>query len=107
MKIRIKLLRAIHRSELAYSEYLNQKYFFQALRIYSANKVVYSLLEEYLLECSNEIKNNVCEYLFHLEDWINQFEYYKKNINPTDVFVFERWDGSISFPKHFVESLKK
>ena len=106
MKIKEKLIRAIYRSELAYTNYSNQKFFFQAFRIYKANLSVYLLLENYLLECPNEIQEDVCAYLFHLEVWINQFEYHQKNIQPTDFFVFERWEGGIAFPKEFVEFLK-
>lgn len=106
MKVKEKLIRNIYRSELAYQNYCNQKLFFQAYRIYKANKKVYLLLEEYLLECSDEMKLDVCNYLFHLEDWINQFEYNKKDIQPTDIFVFQRWNGAIPFPKEFIKVLK-
>lgn len=106
METKDKLIRTIYRSELAYSNYCDQKYFFQAFRIYKANMKVYLHLEEYLLECPNEIKEDVCIYLFHLEDWLNQFEYHQKNTQPTDVFIFERWSGGIAFPKDFVQLLK-
>jgi len=108
MKIKEKLLRAIYRSESAYLEYKKQQLFFQALRIYKANKAVYELLEYYLLECPNEHINDVCNYIYHLDDWLTQFEDCKKEMqSPTDVFVFERWQGGVPFPKDFVLILKK
>ncbi len=106
IEMKDKLIRAIYRSELAYANYCDQKLFFQAFRIYKANKRIYLLLEEYLLDCPNDLKQDVCIYLFHLEDWINQFEYHYTNTNPTSVFIFERWNGGIAFPKEFVQLLK-
>ncbi|MGC4130435.1 MAG: hypothetical protein QM564_12975 [Bergeyella sp.] len=100
---KIHLLRAIQRSELAYSSYRQNTKYFQALRIYKANKIVYSLLEIFLLECNREDVEIICEYLFHLEDWFNQFdcEVQKGNIELSHNFIFERLEYSISFPKHF------
>lgn len=106
MKIKEKLLRAIYRSENAYLEYKKQQLFFQALRIYKANICVYRLLEDYLLECPNEQLKEVCNYIYHLEDWVTQFEQHKNEIQqPTDIFVFERWQEAIPFPKEFKKKL--
>ncbi|PZD76620.1 hypothetical protein [Mesonia sp. K7] len=108
MTIKEKLQRTIRRSEIAYNAYKDQQLYYQALRIYQANKQLYNFLEAYLLECEVSDQDDVCEYLFHLEDWMNQFrEHEEKNKNYTSVFVFERWKGAIPFPKEFVEKLKK
>lgn len=101
-----KLLKAIYRSEYAYNEYVKDKFFFQAIRIYNANKVIYSLLQDYLLVCNEVHEHAVCTYLFHLEDWTYQFETVSLNVKPNDVFVFERWVGGVEFPKDFVLFLK-
>lgn len=91
---------AIQRSEMAYELYLKDKLFFQALRIFKANEIVYKLLQDYQLVCPIEEQESVCYYIFHLEDWMIQFEYEKLNVqNPNAVFVFERWEGAISFQK--------
>ena len=106
--IKQKLQRAIKRSEKAYKAYQEQQFYFQALRIYRANSQLYGLLEDYLLVCEEMEQDKVCEYLFHLEDWMNQFkEHEEKNKNYTASFVFQRWEGAIPFPKKFVEKLKK
>ena len=49
--IKEKLQRAIRRSEKAYKAYQEQQFYFQALRIYRANRKLYGLLEDYLLVC--------------------------------------------------------
>lgn len=102
-----KLLRAIQRSEFAYSAYIENKKYFQALRIYKANKIIYDLLEEYLLLCDEKDIELVCNYLFHLEDWFNQFDEKSKGINMelSSKFVFERLNYAIPFPKDFKNRL--
>jgi len=95
------------RSEKAYTAYQSQQYYFQALRIYHANTKLYSLLEDYLFVCEEREQEDVCTYLFHLEDWMNQFKNHEnKNESYTSSFVFERWKGAIPFPKQFVDILK-
>jgi hypothetical protein len=105
--IKKKLQRVIERSENAYEAYRKQQLYFQAIRIYQANIQLYGLLEDYLLECEDTEQEAVCEYLFHLEDWMNQFKAYEeKNPAYTSSFIFDRWEGAIAFPKQFVEKLK-
>lgn len=102
-----KLLRAIQRSEFAYSAYLKNKRYFQAIRIYNANKVVYGLLEEFLFLCEEKDIEIVCNYLFHLEDWFNQFENKNKEekMELSSEFVFERLENAVPFPKDFKDKL--
>ena len=99
---------AIYRSEKAYELYAKEKLFFQALRIYKANEIVYKLLQEYQLSCSKEELDNICLFIYHLEDWMLQFETSKQEIKfLNDTFVFERWNGAIPYPKEFInESIK-
>lgn len=95
-KKRINL--AIIRSEKAYRYYLKDKLYFQALRIYKANEILYNLLQEYQLNCSNEEQEKICNYIFHLEDWMLQFEDNKIKVkSPIEIFIFERWKESIPF----------
>src|SRR5690606_31958547 len=96
------LLRSIIRSELAYEYYLEHRKYFQALRIYRANKEVYRLLNQYFYCCEEKILEDVINYLFHLEDWFHQF----KSINAAGyeldaVFMFERLEHSLAFPRNF------
>lgn len=102
-----KLKRAIERSELAYFYYLEDKKYFQAIRIYKANTVVYELLEEYLNFCEAQNVKIVCQYLFHLEDWFNQFEMEikDKNMQLSQEFIFQRLEKSIAYPKEFINTL--
>lgn len=103
-----KLINAIVRSEYAYSKYKENKKYFQALRIKNANLVVYNLLQEYILISEDSDVLDVCNYIFHLEDWFAQFNV-REQLNPNleDVFVFDRLEGSLPFPKEFTEKLKK
>ena len=108
MIIKNKLLLAIERSETAYNLYLEDRVFFKAQRIYSANLLVYDLLESYMFEVPHD-KEYLVQYLFHLDDWFGRFEFEvaQKNPHPGDRFVFERTKGSIEYPKGFVSNLKK
>jgi len=105
MTIINKLLRALERSEKAYSLYLQDKKYFQALRIFNANKIIYELLNEYIFICDKDNVSETIEYIFHLEDWFNQFES-EKSHGLYSVFVFQRLEGSIAFPKKFKNSLQ-
>lgn len=101
-----KLSRAINRSENAYKLYNHEKKYFQALRIYQANKIVYSLLNEYIFECDEIHLQLVNEYLYHLEDWFVQFESEKVNVKDLNQnFAFPSLEGSIRFPKDFKSTI--
>jgi hypothetical protein len=106
METKNKILRAIIRSENAYYFYSQDKKYFQALRIYYANQIIYKLLNEYIYECEEIQMEQVTEYLFHLEDWFAQFEKEMIKIdNLNQEFVFYRFDNSIAFPKDFKKIL--
>jgi len=106
--IKERLKKAIYRSEEAYQAYQQEKIYFQALRLYKANIAIYEILESYILECDESEKEGICIYLFHLEDWMNQFKDHEQNINSyTSHFVFERWEGAVSFPRKVVQKLKR
>lgn len=101
-----KLQTAIGRSQAAYNLYLPEKKYFQALRIKSANLNVYEILEIYLYECNEEEKEAIQQYIFHLEDWFNQFEELEKTVSDLESeFVFERLKNSPEFPKTFVNNI--
>lgn len=106
MKIKDEILRAIIRSEKAYHYYSQDKKYFQALRIYYANQIIYELLNKYIYKCKEEHMDQVTEYLFHLEDWFAQFEKEMIEIDNLDQeFVFHRFENSIPFPKDFKKIL--
>lgn len=106
MNLENKLSRAIKRSQMAYSLYLDEKMFFQALRIYKSNLVIYDLLEEYALECEEANLNEVHDFIFHLEDWFESF-HAAQQIMPAleDPFVFQRLKKSPPFPLDFVTKI--
>lgn len=107
MMIKNKLIHAIFRSEKAYLKYDEHQLFFQALRIYNANQALYQLLEAYQLECADDHLDDICNYIYHLEDWMNQFDQQRKTVKLfTDRFVFLRWNHAIAFPEKFVEQLR-
>ncbi|WP_290628654.1 hypothetical protein [Altibacter sp.] len=99
---------AVDRSETAYGYYLVDRSFFKAQRIYSANLMVYGLLESYMFEAPHE-KEHIFQYLFHLDDWFGRFDFEVSSRNPApeDHFVFERIEGAIAYPKDFVSNLKR
>ncbi len=101
-----KLQTAIERSQAAYNFYVSEKKYFQALRIKSANLNVYEILEAYLYECDEDEKDAVQKYIFHLEDWFNQFEELER-VGPEleSEFVFERFKNSPEYPKIFVNKI--
>jgi len=101
-----KLKRAIDPSQTAYKLYLVDKKYYQALRIRKANKNVYELLEFFLYECGEDEVEIVQNYLFHLEDWFNQFESECIGVGLNDDFVFTRLERGIPFPKEFKNYLQ-
>ncbi|OAD89991.1 hypothetical protein A7A78_08330 [Aequorivita soesokkakensis] len=101
-----KLQIAIGRSQAAYNLYVPEKKYFQALRIKSANLNVYEILEVYLYECEENEKKAIQQYIFHLEDWFNQFEELERTGPELESeFVFERLKNSPEFPKTFVNKI--
>lgn len=101
-----KIIRAIERSNLAYKLYLEDKKYYLAKRIYKSNLKLYNLLEEFLY---NEEFGNVEEvllFLFHLEDWFEQFKTLELSLGDTlnleSEFVFNRLKHSPKFPSHFL-----
>ena len=111
MEIRIekKIIRSIQRSQSAYELYLEDKFYFQALRIYKSNLQVYSLLNEYVFLCEESVLSDVLKYIFHLDDWFLQFKQAEVQLspNPEDLFVFDRLNKSISFPSDFTAKLNE
>ncbi|MCX2719870.1 hypothetical protein [Lentiprolixibacter aurantiacus] len=104
-----ELINAIRRSNMAYKAYSKEKYYYQALRIRSINKVIYTLLEDLQLKTDDIYQNNrIVDYIFHLEDWFAQFEDLENRLKPTldTEFVFERLTNSFSYPKEFIKKLK-
>jgi hypothetical protein len=75
----LKIKRATHRSQLAYSSYCQNKLYFKALRIHKANQEVYDLLSKYIYKCDDAIIDVVVSYIFHLEDWFEQFKFLVKH----------------------------
>ena len=98
-----KIKRAVHRSQLSYGFYCNNKLYYNALKIYKANQEVYILLNEYIYKCDDEVLDVVTSYVFHLEDWFEQFKILELNLPKLeDEFVFERFDDSPPFPQNFL-----
>ncbi|WP_298999901.1 hypothetical protein [uncultured Tenacibaculum sp.] len=101
---KIKVLK--ERSEFAYKEYLKNKKYYQAKRIYSANKELIILLKEFQFLCDDNILADVYRCIFHLEDWFLQFEKSEKEIESLDEdFVFVRLEHSFQFPSEFFNKL--
>ena len=99
----------IERSQLAYSLYVKEKKLFQALRIYKANKEIYALLTRCAYLWNDSIRSRIFEYLFHLEDWFEQFDNLRNScsFNLDDEFVFNKLPGSISYPSAIIDIILK
>jgi hypothetical protein len=99
-----KIKIAIHRSQLAYGFYSNNKLYYNALKIYKANQEIYDLLNKYIYICDNEILDVILSYIFHLEDWFEQFKDLELKISKLDEqFVFIRFEDSPAFPKKILD----
>lgn len=106
MKLKQKIIRSIGRSATAYNLYKNDKMYYQALRIFKANKKIYKLLVQYSYSSDESIVEEVYHYIFHLEDWFEQFnKFANDSVQLEDVFVFERLENSIPFPSDFINKL--
>ena len=106
MSIEKKIIRSIHRSTSAYNLYKEDKMYYQALRIFSANKKTYKLLVQYSYDCDEAILKEVYNYIFHLEDWFNQFTIHAdKEMELETEFVFDRLKNSIPFPSDFINKI--
>lgn len=104
---RLRLKRAIERSEAAYGLYVQDKKYYQALRIKQANTEVYNLLQSFLYECKDSEVGIVHDYLFHLEDWFHQFEALEMNGTSLESeFVFARFIDSPPFPQNILTILQ-
>ena len=108
MEIIKKILVLNYRSEYAYREYLKEKKYYQAKRIYNVNKELLEMLKEFQYMCEPSLLDLVCVYIFHLEDWFLQFEINEEKVSHLeDNFVFSRLNYSFSFPTEFYEKIKK
>jgi hypothetical protein len=109
MNEKLTLIFHIERSQLAYSLYVKEKRFFQALRIYKANKEIYSLLNRCAYLWNDSIRSTIFEYLFHLEDWFEQFDNLRssRSFNLDDEFVFGRLSSSIPYPSAIIDVISK
>ncbi len=103
-----KIIRSILRSTRAYELYKKDRMYYQALRIFNANKKIYKLLIKFSYSCDEDFLIYTHDYIFHLEDWFLQFDKYQnKNPDLESIFTFERLKGSIAFPINFINLIKK
>ncbi len=100
-----KVIFHIKRSQLAYDLYRKEKKLYQALRIYKANKAIYSLLVENGDLWNNGLDRSIIAYIFHLEDWFEQFDHLVTSsvINLEDEFVFNRFKHSPPFSSKIID----
>ena len=101
-----EFFQAIKRSQAAYDLYLKSKTYYQANRIYKANKQLYSMAEKlYLVDDVG--RKGFKELIFHLDDWFLQYEEHVRQLQPKldDVFVFERIDGMFPHPTTFINNI--
>ena len=105
--LQFKLNVAMQRSKLAYDLYLVDKKYFQAKRIHKSNIELYEILSKIIYRKDIENRDMLFDFLFHLEDWLEQFEEHKNtilDISLNSEFVFSRLENSPTFPKDFLKN---
>ena len=98
----------IERSQKAYDLYKTYPNYHHALHIFNANKVIYEELNKLLAsdKLSYSFRNQIYNYIFHLEDWFLQFGLYEKHVEGLEEeFIFEPFKHSIPFPTNFIKDL--
>ena len=98
----------ILQSEYAYRLYLKDRRYYSAKRIYLSNLEILDSLNEYKYIVDRESVDAVINYIFHLQDWILQFnETEKVLVGIEDIFAFQKLVNHIPFPKSFVNNVLK
>lgn len=102
----IKLKLALDRCNKAYELYKEEKKYYQAKRIFKANIELHNILKEYLY-LNPKRADETINFIFHLEDWFEQFQELEKSkkmdLKLTSEFVFDKLSGSPSFPINFLD----
>lgn len=96
------------RSQNAYKIYKKNPTYYNAKLIYNSNQNLYVSLNELLkFKLEDETKNEVFNYIFHLEHWFLQFEEHEKKIKSIETeFVFKSFKDYIPFPNNFIKKIK-
>ncbi|MBC5995065.1 hypothetical protein [Pontibacter cellulosilyticus] len=94
------------RADNAYQSYLTERIYLYASSIRKANNRIYQLLEYNLGLFDDEQSLCALELMAHYDVWMAQFDQLVQEINPSisATFVFERFPGSLSFPKEAKEA---
>lgn len=103
----LKISFNLERSQRAYRLYCENKNYAQALRIFKANVEIYNII---IINCEAWSQTQpIIDYIFHLEDWFEQFKNLEQEMSPKleDKFIFERLDCYIPFPKDILQHFKK
>jgi len=89
-------------SQQAYNLYIqNGRKFFHALTLYEINcRTIETLFKK--IDSGLLLSESENQWLIHLIQWKNSFDYFKKvwQPNPDDVFAFEKFQGSYSMPQN-------
>ncbi len=98
----------IERAQEAYQLYLQGRKYYQALRIYKANQNIYFLINENAHFWIHADKSAIINFLFHLEDWFEQFNLLVTLKSPElkDEFIFDRFENSPAFPKNIIDIIR-
>ncbi len=94
-------------SELAYKIYLRERTYATAHAILSINKEILSFLLENIYYANSLDKERLNHLFIHISGWISDFELYVKQLLPVadSIFIFNRSQGLLSYPKEFIEEL--
>jgi hypothetical protein len=95
------LVLQFERSGNSYKRYLSNHHYLHAQTLKVANSEIMRLLLEKSFLIPENLKPEALKVIDHLDVWFVQFEQLEKDINPNanTVFIFERPQESIEFPK--------
>ena len=102
-----KLYILFKRSDKTYANYIkNNKQFLFAKILKKCNDDILELLVENSHLLSDELIKDSMELIFHLDIWIEKWNYYENELKPRieDSFIFE---NEYTFPNNAVQNLKK
>lgn len=102
------LINNINRAEASYKIYCKIPNYHHAMHILHANEKIYSCLNLLLEDPKHlEHREEIFNYLFHLEDWFLQFRSLEKGITDLEQeFKFMPLENAIAYPKCFLRTLE-
>ncbi len=103
--VRLHMLMGL--SDVAFSNYLTDKFYLHALCIKKNNEAVYDFIIEHAHIWPRELESDFISLLDHYDIWFNQFEQFerKQKFELNEPFVFYHLDDKSAYPKQSVAKI--